>query len=674
MGLAASTDASSSVNSQRKTKLEYLGDRYPFGDAELIRLARCHAHLLRRRRIPGSSGRQSESACGKGGSFLGDLAVASSSLDSTDDNNTDGSDDVNQAANTASKKDSSAEWAARLMEIVENQILPSGFGRRLERAAFLLPTDNAAEEAGNTNIGTSTRFGTYDNNPSNADDMNIPDPLVDGSIHDDAFRRLEKFLDGASNCCRRGSRPALTVLLRSCSRNSHGGYNHGTGDPGSIRADAGEVLELAYRLALAAAFLSDFSSTQPNLQDLENLVNAYVPAKDADACAALSKSLLEYARKREQEMQSHVPPPAKGELDLDPYTGKAVTTTQQFSERLSSTNGHDDEEVTLTQFLEWTEQTAPCLAACLSTFLHRVCFPSTPYPPSRTPFLYPHLAGQPSAFFDRSTSPILFSLACMSPALGGSWHRLYTSDSNGLSFNRLFSCLLGYGGPTLLIVREAEGGGIFGAFTSTAWKESKDFYGNSDCFLFQVSPSVGVYRPRGRGSNFMYCNSVSRSRGYDGLAHGIGFGGTDELPRLFIAETFDGCVASSADLTFEPGPLLPPAREGEGSGARKYFSICDLEVWGVGGDEAVASGLDARKAQRAILDANIQKARKVDKAQFLDDFKSGLIESKAFKHRTEARGRHDFEADDKDGGGYKLPADKRGRVVNPSRTMPGTGL
>ena len=170
----------------------------------------------------------------------------------------------------------------------------------------------------------------------------------------------------------------------------------------------------------------------------------------------------------------------------------------------------------------------------------------------------------------------------------------------------------------------------------------------------------------------MYCNSVSRSRGYDGLAHGIGFGGTDALPRLFIAETFDGCVASSADLTFEPGPLLPPAKEKGGS--RKYFSICDLEVWGVGGDDAVASGLDARKAQRAILDANIQKARKVDKAQFLDDFKSGLIESKAFQHRTEARGRHDFEADDKDGGGYKLPADKRGSVVKPSRTVPGTGL
>jgi len=181
----------------------------------------------------------------------------------------------------------------------------------------------------------------------------------------------------------------------------------------------------------------------------------------------------------------------------------------------------------------------------------------------------------------------------------------------------------------------------------------------------------------------MYCNSAARSRGYDGLAHGIGFGGTDELPRLFLAETFDGCVASAADLTFEPGPLLPPAGGGPDGGigapSRKYFSIADLEVWGVGGDEAVASGLDAREAQRAIVDANIRKARKVDKAQFLDDFKSGLIESKAFQHRAEARGRHDFEADDNDGSGgqqqgYRLPADKRGSAVIPGRTIPGTGL
>ena len=48
MGTSASSPAASS---SQKTRLEYLGDRHPFGDAELLRLARCHAHLRRGRRL-----------------------------------------------------------------------------------------------------------------------------------------------------------------------------------------------------------------------------------------------------------------------------------------------------------------------------------------------------------------------------------------------------------------------------------------------------------------------------------------------------------------------------------------------------------------------------------------------------------------------------------------------
>lgn len=120
----------------------------------------------------------------------------------------------------------------------------------------------------------------------------------------------------------------------------------------------------------------------------------------------------------------------------------------------------------------------------------------------------------------------------MSPALMGSWFRIYTSDTDGLSFNRLHHSLLGYGGPTLIMIRAAgnananvggESSNCFGAFTGHAWKESGSFYGNSDVFLYQAEPRVGVYRPRisgGAGGNFMYCNSYARSKGYDGLAHG----------------------------------------------------------------------------------------------------------------------------------------------------------
>lgn len=129
----------------------------------------------------------------------------------------------------------------------------------------------------------------------------------------------------------------------------------------------------------------------------------------------------------------------------------------------------------------------------------------------------------------------------------------------------------------------------------------------------------------------MYCNSFARSRGYDQQAHGIGFGGTTEQPRLFLAESFDNCVAAASDMTFESGRLL----DHKGT----TFEIDNLEVWGVGGTEVVQEALGARSRQRDIKNAAIQKARKVDKAQFLDDFRSGLIESKAFQHQAQVQGR-----------------------------------
>ena len=91
-----------------------------------------------------------------------------------------------------------------------------------------------------------------------------------------------------------------------------------------------------------------------------------------------------------------------------------------------------------------------------------------------------------------------------------------------------------------------------------------------------------------------------------------------------------------SDLTFDAGALLSPLNQTKDDFItaptnRKYFELLTIEVYGVGGDDIVTEALGARNAQREIKAANIRKARKVDKAAFLDDFKSGLIESKAFK-------------------------------------------
>jgi hypothetical protein len=234
------------------------------------------------------------------------------------------------------------------------------------------------------------------------------------------------------------------------------------------------------------------------------------------------------------------------------------------------------------------------------------------------------------------------------------WHRLYSSEVTGHSFNRLEHSLLGYAGPTLLVVK-TKGQVTLGAYASQPWKDSKHFYGTaSDCFLFQLDPKVSVFRPTGKGENFMYLHSGIFRSSLIGLEkqdlplpHGIGFGGTPDKPRLFIPESFEECSAEFLDKTFESGDLLP-------LDALEKFEIQFLEVWGVGGDQVVMDALRARSDFREITDTAVFNARVVhDKSQFAKDMKSGLLAAKVFEHDKDVRGRPEFTVDE-DHGGYKL--------------------
>jgi hypothetical protein len=190
----------------------------------------------------------------------------------------------------------------------------------------------------------------------------------------------------------------------------------------------------------------------------------------------------------------------------------------------------------------------------------------------------------------------------------------------------------------VLIIISALGGGVFGAFTSAQWKMSGDFYGDGDCFLFSVDPCVKVYRPTGNRSNYMYCNPSSRLSYNDGKAHGIGFGGTTDAPRLFIPESslLDDdafCRAGSYDTTYEQGPLLP-----EGSTHfSDRFRIDHIEIWGVGDDETLQKAIQARDFQKSVTSANVRKAQTiVNKSTFMDDLTAGFINTKLWEHRDHA--------------------------------------
>lgn len=701
---------------ERRTRIQYLGDRYPFGDEEILRLYRCQTYLR--------SARHSRR------SFLSDWAVYASTLPPSP--NDDVMDYEVQSEDSIVRKYNSVDVRAEracAMGIVEGRILPSGFGRRLERSLFLLSPDvvdykTESMMSSQFTPPSAAYYSSDDDSSGKGDCGCIFHPCRNASVsahpprrHDlllavmrqeeteqMSFQRLEKFMEGAAECGRRGALPALTALFKCCSRNSRGGYtsdmNFGRGgshswvefssansggncDPRSkIMANALEVLDLGYSLALAGAFLQavDDAHMTPNHSEDGSSVSEngslsekksgsgggfgsalaitridpddYIPDEESTALEALSNSLLEHSANR---LRCKLANPYSSPFGIPPSpvtsSSSSTSSSNKHKRGWNMFGGEDSTNegmVTLDIFLEWAECHAPLLSAALSTFMHHVLFPDRPYPQSRTPFVYPNLRGWESALFEGPSSPLLFMFACMSPDLGGTWHRIYTSDSDGLSFNRLQLSLLGYGGPTLLIIKET-GGGVFGAFTRSQWKESKDFYGTSDCFLYQLLPSTNVCKPSGTGTNFMYCNSEARSKGYDGQAHGIGFGGNIDEPRIFIPETLESCCASSQDMTFERGALLPPER---GGGLRKYFDVETLEVWGVGGDEVVMEALGARHREREIVAAKIRKARKVDKAQFLEDFNSGILDSKAFKHKDHVRGRADCHIHENPKRGY----------------------
>jgi putative component of membrane protein insertase Oxa1/YidC/SpoIIIJ protein YidD len=242
----------------------------------------------------------------------------------------------------------------------------------------------------------------------------------------------------------------------------------------------------------------------------------------------------------------------------------------------------------------------------------------------------------------------LFGLSLHSSALHGRWLRLYASQKDGLHFQQLAHALVGFDGPTLLLLQD-EAGAAFGAFCSGGWKVAKDGFrgGGAGNFLFRAMPSFAVYRSKGNtDGNFMYLNVDGFS-----LPHGLGFGlassnnkknnknhGSSssssgitgpESFRLFLPEgRFEECVSRSACSTYESGALayLPSSSSG-GAGT---FRLVAVEAWAVGGEAVVSAALEARGVVRAVAEAQRRKNGTVDKRQFLGDFDKEHLLGKTF--------------------------------------------
>ena len=416
-------------------------------------------------------------------------------------------------------------------------------------------------------------------------------------------RYLEKFLEGVADCGRRGEREALRVLFDCCAKVE--GDDDEKEDVEKVVAS--DVIALCHRLSVASDIFIRPSIDKKKLQDhLDN---------DAVVIDPLAKSLSAFA----------------GGMN----------------------------NITKADFINWADEKFPMMAFTVLAFVQNLIFHGKPIPPGKVPYKDPVL-DQATDVFASKDSPLLFALACMTPKLAGVWHRLYSTEADGRSFNRMEWSVLGYEGPTTLLIK-TEDGATFGAFASAPFKEAPHFFGDGETFLFSLDPVADVFHSIGDQSNFMYCNA-SWAKGHDGLPHGLGFGGTLNQPRLFVSENFNTCHAGSLDNTFQKGNLIP-------EDSLEQFNIKAIEIWGVGGESIIAHALEKRDEHRQTTDSVVYKARKVtDKAGFLPDLKSGLIETNLYKHREQARGRAEFVADSKHGG-YSLERKDNESVPFPNEDL-----
>ena len=448
-----------------------------------------------------------------------------------------------------------------------------------------------------------------------------------------------------------------------------------TSDDGSIAAK--DVIETCMDLAS----LYHRVLIQDALLDGNDGTNIESPINDDTMKQSMTNSVLEYVKNYRANQHFE-------------YGEHATVST--FSPVSSAT-------VNRREFIDWQRQVCPDLfQSSISRFLHFIIFPPqyiksqrmqrlTPFPTilsskeftSRTTIQSngdetcaegrERIISLSSAVFGTNTrssssissdglrapattylSPSLFVFTTISLSkFGECWYQIYDGENHGWTFQSMEHAILGYAGPTLFVIRANDKNGTvtLGAYTASNWEKNRrgQFFGNSDCFLFQLQPTLRVLKslPKmgTRGGNYMYLHStsnISNPSRKDDLALGIGFGGTARRPRLFIDGQLEECTVSAQDSSFEEGHLGlqsmslsdPPS-----SSSSTTLHISSLEIYAVGDRDTIRNGFQAQYQHRDIADATLRNARTVDKAAFLGDMRSGIIESKAFAHRGQVDGR-----------------------------------
>ena len=420
--MGASPSAEENRNTRQKNDIAHLGDRVPFGDAEILQVYRVY-HKLQEKfhgdnvsNDDGEDGNDDQPPPATISSFLKDVGVLSAAESRVKKKKKKSPETTTSttSSETTIEQDEEVtilEERLYLLEAVERKILPPGFGNTLYRTCFMISQDTS--EYDKEDDDTSTRKQSMTNNSNDDEDEYT------------RMARLEKFFEGLANGTRRDRKTVTKCLIRCCTQHpapadndddddgspaavdvsdfAYGGNrtnnNDDDGKNNKTYIEPMELINLGYRVCIAAAFLKDASEGDDDDDDDDDEndeeqkeFGRFLPPDESESrpgLIALSNSLAALASKRKQRrLRSNEPTDTLAELVEE-----------------------DD-------IFEWVEQVAPMFGAILPTFLHCIFFPNKRAPPTRTSFDYPRIS-QESQVFPSSTSPMLFSFGCMSPALGG---------------------------------------------------------------------------------------------------------------------------------------------------------------------------------------------------------------------------------------------------------------
>lgn len=172
------------------------------------------------------------------------------------------------------------------------------------------------------------------------------------------------------------------------------------------------------------------------------------------------------------------------------------------------------------------------------------------------------------------------------------WTLLYDSMEHGVGSNRFLHHVLGYKGPTLVLLRGNDDY-IFCISSPGEWRETHMYTGGDHCSVIQLSPKFSLIE---QGTKMLYLNTIIR-----GYPKGLRAGSDPRKPLISVDEHFE-------KFEYRGVPYI----------------LRSIEVWGCGDKQSRDIQLDIKKWQ--VKEAERQRTVKLTAADWIDHPDRYLLE------------------------------------------------